>query len=157
MTRAAIIAVALAPLCAFTFVAAFLGLEAVGINPMSHVEATIAEAAASGSAARALELLRAGQDPNRPALIPAGVLDSNAYQMTAIEASIAGRRAEMIEPLLEHGARVDDPARALCLAEAVDVPEAVRTLHLTTRPFRHDPSVDTSDAVRACLGRVATE
>jgi hypothetical protein len=147
-----LLAVAMPPIAGLLLVALFLAAEAAGVSPLSHVEATLSEAAASGSAARVLELIRAGQDPNQPSLIPAGVLDSRAYMVDAIDAAILGRRAEVIPLLREHGAVVADVARSACLANAVDLPEALPMVGAAGPRVARDSSIDVSDVVAACLG-----
>ena len=149
-----VIAVAMPPIAGLVLVAVFLAAEATGMSPLSHVEATVSEASASGSVARALELIRAGQDPSQPSLIPAGVLDSSAYTVGAIDAAILGRRPEVIPILQEHGAAVVDIGRSVCLAHAVDLPEALPLLGANAKHVDRDPSIDVSDAVRACLEEV---
>ena len=152
-SRASVMAVALPPIAGLVLVAVLLVAEGAGAGLLSHVEATVSEAAASGSAARALQLIRAGQDPDKASLIPAGTLGSRAYTVTAIDAAILGRRPEEIPILLAHGATVVDVGRSVCLANAVGLPEALPLLGAPAAHVDRDPSVDTSDAIGACLGQ----
>jgi hypothetical protein len=128
-----VIAVAMPPIAGLVLVAVFLAAEAAGVSPLSHVEATVSEAAASGSA---------------------GVLDSSAYTVDAIDAAILGRRPEVIPILQEHGAAVVDIGRSVGLAHAVDLPEVLPLLGANAKHVDRDPSVDVSDAVRACFEEV---
>src|SRR5882672_8427206 len=111
-TYPAMMAVALPPIAGLLVVALFLGVERAQVSPWSRVEATVSEAAAGGSLARALALIRNGEDPNRPSLVPAGLLDSRAYMVDAIDAAILGRHAELIPVLKSHGAKVGDGGRS---------------------------------------------
>ena len=121
--------VAIPPLAAFVLVAAYLLAESFGFRGLAAPEAnTVAEAAAMGPAARALQLMNAGQNPNEPQRISSGVLDSNAYELRPLEAAIAGRHVEMVRLLQRSGAAQFDLTRAICLAEA-RLPEVLPDLN----------------------------
>jgi hypothetical protein len=141
--------VAAPPLTAFALVAGFFIAEATGWQPLNGEPANLSEAAATGAAASALRFIADGADPNIARPIGAGVLGSQERTVDAIDAAILGRRPEMITLLRQHGARVTDAARAQCLADAIDFPDALPLLDL--QPREASSHVDEDDAVEACL------
>jgi hypothetical protein len=144
--------IALPPLAVFVFVGGFFAAEAVGLRPLSSEPANLSEAVAIGAAARALQLIAAGEDPNQRHPIGEGVLGSISYQVDAIDAAILGRRPEMIPVLLEHGAAVTDLQRSVCLVRALSYPEVLPLIGAPPEHLERDPSEDVNDALRACLG-----
>ena len=137
------------PLAAFALVAGFEVAEAFGFQALNAQPANVSEAAAMGAAAAALRFIADGSDPNVPRPIAAGVLGTLPRTVNAIDAAILGRRPEMITLLRQHGARVTDAARAQCLADAIDFPEALPLLDLPPRDA--SSKVEEDDAVDACL------
>jgi hypothetical protein len=150
-TLIAVLSLVVPPITGFVLVAVFLVVEAAGFSPLSSTPVTVSEAAAMGSAARALDLILRGQDPNRPSVIPVGVVDSRMYEVPAIDAAILGRHPEMIPILQQHGAVVANVRRSACLAHAIDLPEALPFLGTLRDQVKRDPSIDSSDAIQACL------
>jgi len=137
------------PVAAFALVAGFQVAEAFGFQPLSAQPANVSEAAAMGAAAAALRFIADGSDPNVPRPIAPGVLGTLPRTVDAIDAAILGRRPEMITLLRQHGARVTDAARAQCLADAINFPDALPLLDL--QPREASSSVEVDDAVDACL------
>ena len=130
--------VAIPPLAAFVLVAAYLLAESLGFRGFAAPEATtVSEAAAMGQAARALQLVNGGQNPNESQRISPGILDSNAYQLRPLEAAIAGRHIEMVRLLQRSGAAKFDLTRAICLARA-RLPQVL--------PDLNAPATDASDS-----------
>jgi hypothetical protein len=146
------LALALPPLAVFVVVGAFFAAEAAGFRPLSTEPANLSEATATGAAARALQLIAAGEDPNQARPIREGVLGSVSYQVDAIDAAILGRRAEMIPVLLEHGAAVTNLPRSICLVHALRYSEVLPLIGGPPDHVERDPSRDVNDALRACLG-----
>src|SRR5690349_4728081 len=111
--------IVLPPVVALAVVALYLVAESVGFRGLAAAEATtVAEAAAMGHAARALELIADGQNPNVPQHVDAGILDSKAHELRPLEAAILGRHMETARLLLRSGAAHFDTARAVCFARA---------------------------------------
>jgi hypothetical protein len=144
--------VAVPPLVAFGLVGAFFTAEALGFRPLSNEPANLSEAAATGAAAAALRFIGAGADPNLEYEIRSGVLGVLPRTVNAIDAAILGRREEMVSLLLQHGALPIDADRTRCLAEAVDLREALPLLDLQPPKERAARPEDSDDAIAACLG-----
>ena len=150
MKTAALILV-MPPLAGFIAVGGFLLVEAAGVRPLSAEPANVSEAAAMGAAARAIQFMVNGQNPNRPWRIREGVLGSTSYSVDAIDAAILGRRPEMIEVLQQHGAVVVDASRSACLIRAVDVPEMMSLVGAASDRATGEESDHPSDRILACL------
>jgi hypothetical protein len=104
------------PLLAFALIAAYMLAESSGHQLLAQPEAqTISEAAARGEAARALELIRAGQNVNGRLRIREGIIGSSPLMLTPVEAAIVGRHVELVRLLFRTGAR--PPGTAVCLAQ----------------------------------------
>ncbi len=142
---------ALPPLAAFVFICGFFAAEAAGFRPLSGEPANLSEAAAIGAAARALQLIAAGQNPNQPYAIGAGVLGSTSYSVDAIDAAILGRRPEMIPVLRQHGAVVTNLQRSICLALATESPEVLPLIGAPSASAGRGTSENRDDAIQVCL------
>ena len=109
----------LPPIAAFALVALYVVAESFGFDGLAAAEpSTVSEAAAMGRAARALQLIAEGQDPNRPQHIASGILDSGEYEVRPLEAAILGRHLELVRLLQRSGAARFDMSRAICFARA---------------------------------------
>jgi hypothetical protein len=107
------------PLVAFLLLSVYVVVEAIGYRGLARPEAqTAAEAAALGHAARTLQLIEEGQNPNERQHLRAGFLDSGEYELRPLEAAIVGRHPELARLLLRTGAASFDRSRALCVARA---------------------------------------
>jgi hypothetical protein len=107
-----------------------------GIDPVWHVEpVTLPEAAALRDNAEAMRLIGLGADPNRAGLVRANFAHNKAQMLTPLEAAVGIRRADMVELLLENGARMDGETwtRLICFADVVDAGD-VRALLEQRRP-----------------------
>jgi len=140
---------AVPPLAAFAMVALYLVAESLGFRGFAAVEpATVSEAAALGHAARALQLIDQGQDPNKPQRIAPGMLDAHEYTLRPLEAAIVGRHLEMVRLLQRSGAAQFDMTRAICLAEA-RLPAALEDLNAST-PGAPDSPAEIASAIERC-------
>jgi hypothetical protein len=106
MKRTALIVTAL-PSWVFALVSlAWLAQAAVGEHPFwTHVRLTPSEAAALHDAGELARLAASGQDLNGMYGVRAGFLDSEEHTLTPMEAARAARRPEIVQLLLELGAR----------------------------------------------------
>jgi hypothetical protein len=119
----------LPPSAAFVLVAVYLAAESFGFQGLAATEPrTVSEAAATGHAARALQLIAEGQDPNQPQHVASGLLDSGEYELRPLEAAILGRHLEMVRLLQRSGAARFEMARAICFARA-RLPEVLPDLN----------------------------
>ena len=150
MKSAALILV-VPPLAGFVVVAGFLLAEASGSRPLSAEPSNVSEAAATGAAARAIQFIVNGENPNRPWRIREDVLGSASYSVDAIDAAILGRRPEIVEVLQQHGAVVVDPPKSACLIRAVGLPELLPIVGASPDRVTSDASDDVSDRILACL------
>ncbi len=149
--KTAVLILVMPPLAGFIAVGGFLLAEASGARPWSAEPANVSEAAAMGAAARTIQLIVNGQNPNRPWRIREGVLGSTSYSVGAIDAAILGRRPEIIEVLQQHGAVVVDASRSACLIRAVDLPELMSLVGAASVRATGEESEHSSDRIRACL------
>jgi hypothetical protein len=107
------------PVVAFLLVSVYVVVEAVGFRGFARPEAeTAAEAAAMGHAARTLQLITEGQDPNQLQHVRADFLDAGEYDLRPLEAAVLARHAELVRLLLRDGAAHFDTSRASCFARA---------------------------------------
>ena len=107
------------PLVAFLLLSGYVVVEAIGYRGLARPEAeTAAEAAALGHAARTLQLIAEGQNPNQTQRVRAGFLDRGEYELRPLEAAIVGRHAELVRLLLRTGGASFETSRALCFARA---------------------------------------
>jgi hypothetical protein len=107
-----------------------------GIDPLWAVEPlTLSEAAGARDNGEVIRLIEGGADPNEAAPIRARLVDDNAQTVTPLEAAVGTRRADMVELLLDHGARMDPATfvRLACFAHAVRADDVLRVLE-TRRP-----------------------
>ena len=144
------------PAAALVFILAGFGAEAAGFRAWaSPVASNVSEAAAMGEAARLVELIQQGQDPNRSWPVAEGRLDSGRYDVTPIDAAIMGRTVQMVRLLQRHGATTPNPEHAACLARLRGLPEALPLLGGTSAEVETTQVVDPVDAVRMCGAGVA--
>ena len=138
------------PVAALLLVAAYLVAESFGFRGFAPTEATTAsEAAAMGYAARTLQLIADGQDPNQPQHVAAGVLDAGEYEMRPLEAAILGRHEELVRLLQRSGAARFDLARAICFARA-RLPEVLPDLGAPHAASADAPG-DINLAISTCM------
>ena len=136
------------PLVAFLLLSVYVVVEALGYRGLARPEAqTAAEAAALGHAARTLELIEEGQNPNRPQHVRADFLDAGEYELRPLEAAILGRHAELVRLLLRIGAASFDTSRASCFARA-RLPEVLPDLG--TLVAESPQPTDIAAAFRTC-------
>jgi hypothetical protein len=121
--------VVVAPALTATLLAAgFAAGELLGGHPFSYSRPrNIAEAAAMGSGAEVLRLLRAGEDPRAIMDVRSELISSNITRVNAVEAAVWGRRVQLLRMLERHGAiEGDDMKRYVaCLATLARVPSIV--------------------------------
>ena len=116
------------PIVAFLLVSVYVVSEALGYRGLARPEAdTTAEAAALGHAARTLQLIEEGQNPNQPQHVRANFLDAGEYDLRPLEAAILARHAELVRLLLRVGGASFDRTRALCFAR-LRLPEVLADL-----------------------------
>jgi hypothetical protein len=88
----------------------FLVLAVWDVHPFWLWEPlNLAEAAALRDHGEVARLLDAGQDPNATYTVRGGFVRSNPTQMTPIEAARSARRDEIVQLLLDGGARPHQP------------------------------------------------
>jgi hypothetical protein len=83
----------------------------------------LAEAAAFRDSGAVVRRVAAGEDPNRPGEVRAGVIRPVSTTLVPIAAAAAIREAGMVQLLLDLGASPDADAwqRAWCISDAADV------------------------------------
>jgi hypothetical protein len=90
--------------------AAFLVLSVWGLHPFWLWEPlNLAEAAALRDRGEVARLLAEGQDPNAVYRVRRRVVRDYAMQLTPIEAARATRREEIVQLLVDAGARLEPP------------------------------------------------
>ena len=151
----AALAVAVPLAAAVLVIIAFVATEVAGVHVLTLAPPeNVAEAVDLGDGARALALIRSGQDPNQRWLIPQGnVIDSRRdVHITPIEAAILTRRAEFVGLMLRHGARPETPAGLACLVQAVDIESDVppSVFGLTDGTYYRGAPVRGIDALDTC-------
>jgi hypothetical protein len=136
------------PLVAFLFLSVYVVAEAIGYRGLARREAeTVAEAAALGHAARALQLIDEGQNPNQPQHVRANFLDAGEYELRPLEAAIVARHSELVRLFLRVGAANFDRTRASCFAR-VRLPEVLSDLGESGSDFPEP--IDIAAAFRMC-------
>jgi hypothetical protein len=107
---------------------AWLGVLAMtvlsGHHPIWDLEArNLAESAAFRDAGAVVRLIDAGEDPNDPGELRAGIVSPAASTTVPIEAAAASREAGMVQLLLDSGASPNASSwqRAWCISKAQDV------------------------------------
>jgi hypothetical protein len=139
--------IALPPLAGFVLVAVYVLVEALGFRPLARPEGdTVPEAAALGHAARAVQLIAEGQDASARHHVRAGYLGRDEHELTAIDAAILGRHAELVRLLQRSGASHWDSARTACYAR-LRLPEVLTDLG-ATGTADHDADIETT--IRTC-------
>lgn len=142
--------IVLPPIVAFVLVAVYLVAESFGFRGLAATEpTTVSEAAAMGHAARALQLIAEGQDPNQPKHVASGILDSSEYELRPLEAAILGRHLELVRLLTRSGAARFDMARAVCFARA-RLPEVLPEIDAAASASPSDAPVDIAAAISTC-------
>jgi ankyrin repeat protein len=118
-----------------------------GIDPLWAVEpTTLSEAAALRDNGEVVRLIELGADVNGTSLVRPNIVAERELTMTPLEAAVAAERADMVELLLEQGARVD-PAQwtsLMCFAGSVEADD-VRAL---LAPLHTQPLTDDCDRVQ---------
>ena len=136
------------PLVAFLLLSLYVVVEAFGYRGLARPEGqTAAEAAALGHAARTLQLIEEGQNPNQPQHVGTGVLDPGEYELRPLEAAILARHAELVRLLLRVGAGNFDRGRASCFAR-LRLPEVLPDLGGGVS--ESSEPIDIASAVRMC-------
>jgi hypothetical protein len=116
----AVVAMLVPVVVAFSLLIVFVVAEATGARPFAVApSANVSEAAAFGNAGEVLGFISSGQDPNQRWFIRPNLLDAGAMHLTAVQAAILARRAEVVSLLLRRGARAESPAALACLAQVV--------------------------------------
>jgi hypothetical protein len=139
--------IAVPPLVAFLLLSVYVIVEALGYRGLARPEArTAAEAAALGHAARTLQLIAEGQNPNQLQRVRTSFLDAGEYQLRPLEAAILARHAELVRLLLHVGATSFDTSRASCFARA-RLPEVLPDLGAGSDSAE---SIDIAAAFRMC-------
>ena len=123
---------------AFLIVATALMLIGVlfGVDPLWRVEPlTLAEAAALRDNGEVVRLIETGEDPNRAGTVRAEFLRNDPLTITPLEAAVGSDRVDIMEVLLEHGARLDPATwnHLMCFATAIEADES-RALLEQRRP-----------------------
>ena len=137
------------PFVAFLLVALYLVAESFGFRGLAAPEpATVSEAAAMGHAARALQLIAKGQNPNEVQRIAPGIFDSNEYSLRPLEAAVVGRHIELVRLLQRSGAAKFDMTRAICLA-GVRLPEVLPDLNASSTDTSGAP-MEIAAAIERC-------
>jgi hypothetical protein len=127
--------IAIPPVVALLLVSAYIVTEALGYRGLARPEGdTAAEAAALGHAARTLQLIAGGQNPNQPLHIRAGFLDAGVYELRPLEAAVLARHAELVRLLVRTGAARFDTSRAACFART-RLPEVLPDLGVSSSGF----------------------
>jgi hypothetical protein len=141
--------VAIPPIVGFILLAAYVAVEALGFQGLALPEAnTVAEAAALGHAARAMQLVASGQAVNGRREVRAGILDRDRHDLTPVEAAILGRHAELVRLLQRSGATDANNARAVCFAR-IRLPEVLTDLG-APKVETTNQSADVETTIRTC-------
>ena len=117
----------------------------LGVDPLWAVEPiTLSEAAALRDNGEVVRLIDSGGDVNGTSAVRPDILSAHSLVMTPIEAAVAAERADMVELLLEQGARMDAAlwTRLMCFSASVEADD-IRALLEARRP---------EDAVEHCDG-----
>ena len=154
VSLAAVIAVSVPVLASFCLLLGFVMAEVTGARPFAEPPFdNVSEAAAFGDAAGVLAFIARGDDVNRRWGTRADLFDSRGpMTVTALEAAILMRRAEMVALLLRRGARPDNARALACLAQAVGQERALPASLFGVADARYydGPVVGGRDAFAAC-------
>ena len=134
--RAPVVALALPGAALIVATAVMLAGLPFGVDPLWRVEPlTLAEAAALRDNGEVVRLIEAGADPNAPGTVRAEFLRNDPLTITPLEAAVGSDRVDIMEVLLEHGARLDPATwnRLMCFATAIEADES-RALLEQRRP-----------------------
>jgi hypothetical protein len=103
----------------------------------------LAEAAAFRDGGAIVRRIEAGEDPNRPAAVRAGVIGDDAVVLRPLEAAAAQLRPEIVQLLIDVGASPDAEAwtRAWCAGNDANV----RIILARHRPSEARPDCAESD------------
>ena len=136
------------PLVAFLLLSVYVVVEAIGYRGLARPEAqTAAEAAALGHAARTLQLIAEGENPNELQRVRSHFLDAGEYELRPLEAAIIARHAELVRLLLRTGAARFDTSRASCFART-RLPEVLGDLGAPGSDSA--PPIEIAAAFRMC-------
>ena len=117
-----------------------------GADPLWAVEPiTLSEAAALRDNGEVVRLIESGEDVNGASKVRSDILSARSLVVTPIEAAVAAERADMVELLLENGARPDAVlwTRLMCFSASVEADD-VRAL---LEPRRPEGSVEGCDGI----------
>ena len=118
-------AVAIPPILGTIAWLAVLAMTGVsGHHPILNLQpSNLSEAAAFLDIGAVVRRIDAGEDPNRPGDVRAGVILPAAATLAPIEAAAASRQAETVQLLLDLGASPDADSwqRAWCISDFADV------------------------------------
>jgi hypothetical protein len=151
---AALLAASVPVLAGFSLLLGFVIAEASGARPFARPPAAnVAEAASYGEAAGVLGFIARGDDVNQRWDTRADLFDARGpMKVTAVQAAILQRRAEVVALLLRRGARAENPTALACLAQAVgqerELPPSV--FGMAERRYYDGPVVGGRDAFVAC-------
>jgi hypothetical protein len=106
-----------------------------------------------GNAGEVLGFISSGQDPNQRWFIRPNLLDAGgAMHVTAVQAAILARRPEVVSLLLRRGARAENPAALVCLAQVVgkgtELPPDV--FGITPTGYYEGPRLGGREALTTC-------
>lgn len=117
-----------------------------GADPLWSVEpVTLSEAAALRDNGEVVRLIESGANVNATSPVRPDIFSAQSLVMTPIEAAVAAERADMVELLLEQGARPDVVLwnRLMCFSASVEADD-VRAL---LEPRRPEGSVEDCDGI----------
>ena len=148
----ALVAPALAGTCLVLVVAC---AEMAGATPFSIVSRNIAEAAAMGNAADTLWFLERGADPFRIEDVRPEIVSTEITRLTALEAAVWSRQAELLA-LLDRRRAIHDDVRIelTCLARDLEAGEIVEYLERGNSPVCETGATTRRIAARASRAAV---
>jgi hypothetical protein len=98
-----------------------------GVDPLWYVEPlTLPEAAALRDNGEIVRLIDRGADPNAAGPVRANFLREDPQVVTPLEAAVGIDRGDIVQTLLDHGARLDAQTwtRLTCFATSIDAGDA---------------------------------
>jgi hypothetical protein len=117
-----------------------------GVDPLWAVEpVTLSEAAALRDNGEVVRLIDSGEDVNGTSAVRPDILSAHSLVVTPIEAAVAAERADMVDLLLEQGARLDADlwTRLMCFSASVEADDVQALLE----PRRPEGVVEHCDGV----------
>jgi hypothetical protein len=133
--RALVALAGIPPVSVLACAVSVLLLAALGFEPVwANIDVTLVEAARDGDIAEVYRLVQAGENPNRSGAVR---LDSGrVVTLTPLEAAVESRQVEVLEVLMNAGARASEGERQIliCLAAAVSAAEVAEYVHSTLTP-----------------------